>query len=109
MPYNESLAERMRIYLKSRKGLVEKKMFGGIGFMLNGNMACGINKDDLIVRLGTKDYEKALNLPHVRAFNMGRGPMNGWIMISPEGYVTDKALFYWLDKGLKEAGSLPAK
>ena len=60
MAYNEELAERMRVILKSRPNIVEKKMFGGIGFLVNGNMACGVNKQDLILRLSEDNFEKAL-------------------------------------------------
>src|SRR5574341_452371 len=109
MAYNEELAEQMRALLKSKRGLVEKKMFGGIGFRVNGNMACGVNKQDLIVRLGDDDFEKALKQPGVRIFDMTGRPMKGWILVSPEGYASGKALQSWVDKGVAFAKSLPPK
>jgi TfoX/Sxy family transcriptional regulator of competence genes len=109
MAHNEELAERMRARLKSRSGVVEKKMFGGIGFLINGNMACGINKQDLIVRLSEDDFEKALKQTHVRVFDMTGRPMKGWIMVSAGGYKSDKALLGWIDKGIAFAQTLPRK
>ena len=109
MAYNEKLAERMRSLLKSKRGVVEKKMFGGIGFLVNGNMACGVNKQDLIVRLGDDDFQKALRQPGVRIFDMTGRPMKGWILVSAKGYASDKALEGWMEKGVKFAKSLPPK
>jgi TfoX/Sxy family transcriptional regulator of competence genes len=109
MAYDEVLAERMRGNLDSRKGVIEKKMFGGIGFLVNGNMACGVNKQDLIVRLSDADFMQALKQPHVRAFDMGGRPIKGWIMISPEGCASDKVLLSWIEKGIAFAKSLPPK
>jgi TfoX/Sxy family transcriptional regulator of competence genes len=109
MAYNEDLAKRMRAQLKSTRGLEEKKMFGGIGFLVNGNMACGVNKGDLIVRLGDDDFEKALKQKGVRIFDMTGKPMRGWILVSEAGYASDKALQGWIEKGLAFARSLPKK
>lgn len=109
MAYNEKLAERMRAYLKSKRGVVEKRMFGGIGFLVNGNMACGVNKQDMIVRLSDEEFEKALKQPGVRVFDMTGRPMKGWLMVSSEGYTSDKALEGWIEKGIAFAKSLPAK
>jgi TfoX/Sxy family transcriptional regulator of competence genes len=109
MSYNEDLAKRIRLHLKSTSSLTEKKMFGGIGFLINGNMACGVNKQDLIVRLGEADFEKALKQAHVRIFDMTGKPMKGWILISSGGYSSEKSLRSWLDRGVAFARSLPAK
>lgn len=109
MAHNEELAERMRAQLKSVRGVVEKKMFGGIGFLVNGNMACGVNKQDLIVRLSDEDFEKATKQKHVRIFDMTGRPMKGWIMVSEEGYKSDKVLEGWIEKGIAFAKSLPKK
>jgi TfoX/Sxy family transcriptional regulator of competence genes len=109
MAYNEELAKRIRVHLKSAPDIAEKRLFGGIGFMVNGNMACGINKQDLIVRLSEADFEKALKQPHVRIFDMTRRPMKGWVFVSAEGYAAEKSLRGWLDKGIAFARSLPAK
>ncbi|MBI3739962.1 MAG: TfoX/Sxy family protein [Chloroflexi bacterium] len=109
MAYNEELAERMRAKLKFTRGVVEKKMFGGVGFLVNGNMACGVNKQDLIVRLSDADFEKALKQKGVRIFDMTGRPMKGWILVSEAGYASDKALEGWIEKGVAFAKSLPKK
>ena len=109
MPYNEDLARRLRDALKDIPGIIEKKMFGGIGFILNGNMACGVNRDDLIVRVGPDRFEEALAQPHTRPFDMTGRPMSGWIMVAPEGYASDEALARWIRQGVDFARSLPRK
>ncbi len=109
MAYNEELAERMRAKLKTARGVTEKKMFGGVGFLVNGNMACGVNKQDLIVHLNDDDFEKALKQKHVRVFDFSGRPMKGWIYVSAEGYASDKALEGWMEKGIAFAKSLPKK
>jgi hypothetical protein len=109
MAYNEDLARKIRAKLKLKSGVVEKKMFGGVGFLFNGNLACGVNKQDLIVRLNETDFEKALKQPHVRIFDLTGRPMKGWVFVSAEGCKSDKALEGWIDKGLAFARSLPRK
>lgn len=109
MAYNVQLTERIRSVLKGRKGLEEKKMFGGVGFLVNGNMACGVNKDDLILRLGEKEYQKALKSPHARKFDMTGRPMKGWVMVSEPGYASEKSLNTWIEVALTFARSLPPK
>lgn len=109
MAYNEGLAQRMREHLPDDTSLVEKKMFGGVGFMFQGNMACGIYKDELIVRVNHEDYEEMLTRPHIRPFDITGRPMRGWIMVGPEGYASDTDLRYWVDQGLSFASSLPPK
>ena len=109
MAYNEELAAKIRARLKLKTGVVEKKMFGGVGFLVNGNLACGVNKHDLVVRLGEADFENALKQPHVRIFDLTGRPMKGWIFVSAEGYKSDKALEGWIEKGIAYAKSLPRK
>ena len=109
MAYDELLAMRMRAALGPMPGLVEKKMFGGIGFLLNGNMACGVHKDYLIVRVGPAKYAAALARPHTRPFDMTGRPMAGWVMVEPPGCATGQALKAWLEEGLAFARSLPEK
>jgi TfoX/Sxy family transcriptional regulator of competence genes len=109
MAYDELLAIRMRAALGSLPGLEEKKMFGGIGFLLNRNMACGVHKDYLIVRVGPQKHAAALVRPHTRPFDMTGHPMAGWIMVEPPGCATESALKDWLEQGLAFAQSLPAK
>ena len=109
MAYDAKLEGRLQAKLKGARGLVEKKMFGGVGFMIHGNMACGILNNDLIVRIDPKRHPEMLKRPHVKPFdNMGR-PMAGWILVGPEGRKTDKALAGWIQMGLEFAGTLPPK
>ena len=109
MPYNEGLAKRIRAHLGRLRGLEEKSMFGGIGFLVNGNMACGVHRDSLIVRLGTAEDETALKRPHVKVFDMTGRPMKGWITVSAPGYSTGRALGRWVDQSVDFARSLPPK
>ena len=109
MAYNENLAERMREVLAHRNELTEKKMFGGLSFMLGGNMCCGIMKDDLVVRVGPDNHEKALARPHARPMDFTGRALKGMVYVGPEGYRTDMELKYWLDQALSFALSLPPK
>ena len=109
MAYDEGLAQRVREVLGDLPGLVEKKMFGGVGFMVRGNMACGVNKNDLIVRVGPEGYEEALSQPHAREFDLTGRAMTGWVAVAPEGYEDDEALKGWVQQGVDFALSLPAK
>jgi TfoX/Sxy family transcriptional regulator of competence genes len=109
MAYDEGLAQRIRDTLQELPGLVEKKMFGGIGYMVHGNMACGVNQDTLIVRVGPEHYEDALTHPHTKVFDMTGRPMKGWVVVAPEGIETDKELEQWVQQGVNFALSLPAK
>lgn len=109
MAYDEGLAQRIREVLGEQTGLVEKKMFGGVGFMLHGNMACGVHKDALIVRIGPERYEEALARPHTRPFDITGRPMKGWVMVTSDGYESDDALKGWVQQGVDFALSLPAK
>ena len=109
MAYDEKLAERIRTKLKGTRGLTEKKMFGGVGFLINGNMSCGVHKQAMIVRLSNEDSDAALKLPHVKLFDMTGRPMKGWIMVEQQGTSSDKAVQGWVEKGVAYASSLPPK
>jgi TfoX-like protein len=110
MAFDEKLAERIRVQLGKRRGLTEKKMFGGIGFMLNGNMCVGIHGHELIVRLAPEATETALKQRHTRIFDLSGGrPMKGWILVQPAGLGGPEALAEWIDIAVKYASSLPAK
>ncbi|MBI3166980.1 MAG: TfoX/Sxy family protein [Chloroflexi bacterium] len=110
MAYDLKLAERIRAELKGVP-VIEKKMFGGVGYMLNGNMACGILRGDMIVRVSSDKYEKLLKRKHVKVFTMKNGPraMKGWLMVEPDGYKTAKQLAQWVKIGVEFAASLPLK
>jgi len=109
MAYDEGLAARVTEALSGQEGLVEKKMFGGIGYMIYGNMACGVNRDNLIVRVGPAAHEDALAQPHTGIFDMTGRPMKGWIVVRPDGYEDDANLSAWIQKGIDFALTLPGK
>ena len=109
MSYDEGLAQRVREVLENQPGYEEKKMFGGIGFLLNGNMACGVIRDDLIVRVGADNYTDALLKPHVELFDITGRAMTGWVVIKEPGYRSDNHLMDWVEQGMEYSLSLPAK
>lgn len=110
MAYNLKLAERIRAEVNGLP-VIEKKMFGGVGYMLNGNMACGILGNEMIVRVNIEEYEKLLKRAHVKVFTMKNGPrpMKGWLMVEPDGYKTAKQLRAWVKLGTEFAANLPPK
>lgn len=109
MAYDEGLAQRIREVLGDQPGLTEKKMFGGVGFMIHGNMACGVHKDKLIVRVGSENHLDALARLHVLPFDLTGRPMEGWVMVAAEGYESDEALENWVNQGVNFALTLPEK
>jgi TfoX/Sxy family transcriptional regulator of competence genes len=109
MPYDEELALRVSAALGILSGLTEKKMFGGVGYLLNGNMACGVHKDSLIVRVGPDGYQNALAQPHTRVFDITGRPMTGWVMVASKGCETDETLAAWVQQGVDFAATLPPK
>ena len=109
MAYDESVAQRVRAELDGMPGLVEKKMFGGVGFILLGNMAIGVLGSDLIVRVGAAEYAEALAQPHVKVFDMTGRPMKGWVLVSPDGIMAEEDLRHWIEQGVTFALSLPPK
>jgi TfoX/Sxy family transcriptional regulator of competence genes len=109
MAFSEALAERIRQGLARRKGVEEKKMFGGIGFLLNGNMLVGVWKESLIVRLGPEEGGEALKEPHVKQFDITGRAMKGWVLVAPEGVEEDDQLSGWIQQAVKFVGKLPAK
>ena len=109
MAYDEALASRVRETLGENPEITERKMFGGIAFMLSGNMAVGVSKDDLMVRIDPDDQDEALAQSGVRVFDMTGRPMKGWILVAPEATEDDADLQRWVEAGLDFAGSLPPK
>jgi TfoX/Sxy family transcriptional regulator of competence genes len=109
MAFSEVLAERIRQRLARRKNVEEKKMFGGVGFLLHGNLLVGVWKDSLIVRLGPGEGDEALREPHVRAFDVTGKPMKGWLLVEPEGVEEDDQLKDWIERATKFVKTLPAK
>ena len=109
MAYDEALASRVRESVGETPDISERQMFGGIAFMLSGNMAVGVSKDDLMVRIDPDDHYEALTQPGVRVFDMTGRPMKGWILVGPEATEDDADLQRWVEAGLDFAGSLPPK
>ena len=109
MAFDKSLAARIRQHLARRKSVEEKKMFGGVGFLLHGNMLVGVWKDSLIARLGPDEGDLALLEPHVKEFDITGRAMKGWVLVEPEGVEGDDQLAGWIKRALKFVGTLPAK
>jgi TfoX/Sxy family transcriptional regulator of competence genes len=106
--YDEELADRVRIVLADEPGLTERKMFGGLAFMVNGNMACGIVQDELMLRLGAEGAEAALAEPHVRPMDFTGRPMTGMVYVGRE-VLGDAAVRRWVERAAGHARSLPPK
>jgi TfoX/Sxy family transcriptional regulator of competence genes len=109
MVYSHALAERVFQALRTHRGIAEKKLFGGVGFFLNGNLLVCVWQQSLIVRLGPEQATKALNQDHVREFDVTGRPMKGWIMVEPDGLDSDKQLAEWIDRALEFVETLPVK
>lgn len=110
MAYDEQLAHRIREQLADESGVTEKAMFGGLAFLLNGNMAVGIsNTGELMVRVGADATDDALSRPHTRPFDMTGRPMKGWILVAPEGFKTNRELGTWVGRGVGFARTLQTK
>jgi len=109
MVYDEGLAQRVRELISDHPGYKEKKMFGGIGFLIHGNMACGVIRDDLIIRVGADNYTESLLKPHVELFDITGRAMTGWVIVKEPGYRNDQDLDSWTSQGLDYALTLPAK
>ena len=109
MAYDEGLAGRIRDVLDQQPGLVEKKMFGGMAFLVHGNMACGVHKDMLMVRVGPDRYDEMMQIPETRPFDLTGRPMKGWLLVEPEGMDNKSTLKDWLKQGVDFALTLPPK
>ncbi len=109
MAYDEALADRIGIILKDQPNVVGKKMFGGIAFMVSGNMCCGVVKDSLMLRVGAENYESLLSRPHAREMDFTGKSMKGMIYVDPEGLKSEEELKTWVDRALEFVLSLPAK
>src|SRR5687768_2354264 len=108
MAFDEDLAARIRYRLDRRRGIEEKRMFGGVGFLLNGNLLVGVWKDSLVARLGPDASEAALLEPHARPFDVTGKPMTGWVLVGPEGVEDDDQLADWIDRATAFVETLPA-
>ena len=109
MAYSESLADKIRSILKKRRGVTEKKMFGGLCFLIDGKMCCGVEKNRLVVRVGPKNYATLLKRKHVRPMDFTGRPLTGFVYVLPQALKTKTTLAWWIDLGLQWARSLPKK
>lgn len=109
MAFNESLAARIRDALARKKNIEERKMFGCIAFLLNGNALAGVWKDRLIARLGPEEGEAALLEPHVRVFDITGKAMRNWVAVEPEGVEDDNQLKAWIERAMKFVKTFPKK
>jgi len=110
MAYDEGLAQRLREYFEDRQDVVEKKMFGGIAFMVRGNMSVGVsNTGQLMVRVGKESHDEAMARPHARPMDFTGHKMKGFIFVEPAGYESDEDLAGWVDRSLDFVLTLPEK
>lgn len=113
MAYDERLAARLRATTAEVLGadvpVVEKQMFGGLALMVDGNMACGVYQDAVLVRVDPATSADVLTEPSVRPFDMGRGPSKGWVLVDPAGVVDDGSLRRWVQRSTAYARTLPRK
>lgn len=109
MAHDKDLEARIDLTSLNWPGLSKKKMFGGMGYLLNGNMAFGIWKDSLVVRCGAESHARCLALPGVAEFDVTGRPMTGWVLVAPDALATEAALLAWLERGRDFAATLEAK
>ena len=109
MAYDEALADDIRVHIGNHPGLTEREMFGGIAFMVHGNMAVGVTGNELMVRVGKDAHDEAVSRAGARIFDLSARPMRGWVVVSPEGFGTDAEFDEWISRGVSFAESLPPK
>ena len=109
MAYDEQLSLRVRQVMATIPGVSERKMFGGIAFMVNGNMCCGVVNRDLMVRVGAEDYAAALQQPHARKMDFTGKPLRGFVYVSEKGIVKDTDLNRWISRACQFVTTLSKK
>jgi len=109
MAFDAELADRIRQVLPGNRAISERKMFGGLAFLMNGHMFCGVVKDDLMVRLGEEATEAALSRPHTRPMDFTGKPLKSMIYIDAGGLDSDESLRSWVECALKFVRTLPPK
>ena len=109
MAHDEGLAQRIRERLDEQPGLSEKRMFGGVAFLVNGNMAVGVVKRELMVRVGPDAHAAALREKHARPMDFTKRPMKGFVFVAEAGLEEDAQLGRWVERGVRFAASLPPK
>jgi TfoX/Sxy family transcriptional regulator of competence genes len=109
VPYDEHLASRIREILEEQGGVEEREMFGGLAFMVNGHMCCGVTADDLMLRLGRDQAERALQQRHVRPMDFTGRPLKGYVYLAPSAVKRDSDLRRWLQLARDFVATLPPK
>ena len=109
MAFDEEVALRVRNAVAGHRGVVEKKMFGGLAFMLKGHMFCGVIGDELMVRVGPDAYEATLTQPHAREMDFTGKPLRGYVYVGRDGFRSRAALDAWVGRGAEFVLSLPLK
>ena len=109
MAYDEGLAERLRTLFQNQAGVAEKKMFGGLTFMVRGHMCCGVTGEDLMVRVRSDQFDDAVLLPHARPMDFTGRPMKGFVFVDSTGVESDEQLTEWVDRGLEFVSTLPPR
>ena len=109
MAFDEEVARRIRIALAEAPKVVEKRMFGGVAFMVRGNMCCGVIGDRLMLRVGPVGYDTALSRPHAKPMGITGRPMKGMIYVEPAGFASPMDLKKWVERAMEFTLSLPAK
>lgn len=109
MAFDEKLAERMRRALTGKRKITEKRMFGGLAFLLDGKMFCGIIRAELMARVGPARYDEALQQPHARPMDFTGRPMAGYVFVAPAGCRTGGSLVKWMEWSLDYVSCLPTK
>jgi TfoX/Sxy family transcriptional regulator of competence genes len=107
--YNEHLASRVRAALKRQRGVTERRMFGGLAFLVKGHMACGVLDDTLVLRLGSTGAQRALERPHTRPMDFTGRPLAGMVYVSPAGHRRDRDLRAWLTRAVRFVRALPPR
>jgi TfoX/Sxy family transcriptional regulator of competence genes len=105
--YDEALASRVRAALGAQPGIEEKKMFGGLSFMVGGQMCCGVLKNDLVVRVGEEQFDDALAQPYARPFDFTGRPSTGIVYVAADGLTGDRALDAWVQRGVRYVTAHP--
>ncbi len=109
MPFDPGLAQRLEDLIPPASGLIETRLFGGVGYLLQGNMCIGIYKDLLILRVGAATAKELLKDPHIRPMDITGRPMKGWVMVEPEGIEDDHDLTRYLNAAIQFVATLPPK
>ena len=109
MAYDEGLAEQVREVFAGKRGITEKKMFGGLCFLMNGNMVVGVSKNELLVRFGADQHDEVMRLKHVRPMDFTKKPMRGYAFVGPKAFDSDAELEAWVERCARFVGTLPGK